>query len=248
MPAYNCEAFLTNSIYSVINQSYKDWELLICDDCSTDSTKSVINNFSAIDNRIKYYCTPYNGGPALARNIGIKNAQGRFIAFLDSDDLWTSDKLEKQLFFMKKNNIAFSCTNYSVIDENGNETGELRKSPLKVDYNKMLYMGCPIGNLTVIYDTKKVGKIYAPIIKKRNDFALWLRILKLTDFCFTLNENLAKYRIRKDSISANKKSLFKHNWHLYYCVEDLGLFRSCLAISSWGLIKSFHLLKRFSIK
>lgn len=171
MPTYNCANFIDKSIESVINQTYKNWELIIIDDCSTDNTEEIVKKYIKEDSRIIYHKLPTNSGAAVARNHGIAMAKGSYIAFLDSDDLWAKDKLEKQLKFMKDNGYAFTFTSYAQIDENGNPNGVIIRAKEKVDYNGVL-LSCPIGNSSVIYNVDILGKFEIPNIRKRNDDAL----------------------------------------------------------------------------
>lgn len=163
-------------------------------------------------------------------------ATGKYMAFLDSDDLWTSDKLEKQIAFMKDNNYNFTCTAYKQIDENGNPLNRIIKPKVKTDYNGVL-LSCPVGNSTVMYNVEKLGKFVVPNIRKRNDDALWLQILKKEKFIYGLNDVLMKYRVRRNSISSNKLDLIKYHWQLYREIEHLSVLRSVFHICYWVLIK-----------
>ncbi|MGL4731409.1 MAG: glycosyltransferase family 2 protein [Clostridium sp.] len=240
MPTYNCADFIGESIKSVLYQTYKNWELIISDDCSKDNTEDIVNEFIKIDNRIKYYKLKENSGAAIARNLAVDKAKGEFIAFLDSDDLWTNDKLEKQINWMKKNNYNFTCTKYAQIDECGEENGVSIGVKRKVDYNGVL-LSCPIGNSTVIYNAKKLGKFETPNIRKRNDDALWLRILKTEKYAYGLDETLMLYRLRTNSLSSNKIKLVKYHWYLYREIENLSIIRSSWHISCWVVIKLLKL-------
>lgn len=236
MPTYNCADFIGESIESVLNQTYENWELIIADDCSTDNTENVVNKFIKVDNRIKYYKLKENSGAAIARNLAVDKSKGEFIAFLDSDDLWTNDKLEKQINWMKKNNYKFTCTKYEQIDEDGKKNGISIGVKKKVNYNGVL-LSCPIGNSTVIYNAKKIGKFETPNIRKRNDDALWLKILKSEKYAYGLDDTLMLYRLRKNSLSRNKLQLVKYHWYLYREIENLSIIRSSWHIFCWGVIK-----------
>lgn len=223
-PTYNSVNYIEETIHSIANQTYSKWELLITDDCSTDGTWNLLKQYATKDDRIKIFRLEKNSGPGIARNNSIKNARGRFIAFCDSDDQWKTDKLEKQVKFMLEKDIGLSYSNYIVIDEIGNRIGEV-KSPNKVTYDTMLkndYMGC----LTAMYDTEKVGKMYMPEIRKRQDWALWLAILKKIPYALCLQENLAIYRKHNDSISSNKFSLIKYTWKIYHDIEKFSIPKS----------------------
>lgn len=236
MPTYNCAKYIGEAINSVLSQTYKNWELIIVDDCSIDNTEEVVKKYLEKDNRIKYFKLSVNSGPAVARNVALEKASGKYIAFLDSDDLWMEEKLEKQISFMKQNNYNFTFTSYIQINENGEENGVIIKAKKKVDYNGVL-LSCPIGNSTVIYNAEKLGKFEIPNIRKRNDYALWLQILKKEKYAYGLNEILAKYRIRKNSVSRNKLDLIKYHWYLYRKIEKLSILRSTFHICCWIIIK-----------
>ncbi len=240
MPTYNCGKFIEKTIKSVINQTYKNWELIIVDDCSKDNTEDVVNKCSKSDDRIKYYRLEINQGAAVARTQAMKIAKGNYMAFLDSDDLWKKDKLEKQINFMKENNYSFTCTAYEQIDENDNLLNKKIRTKEKADYNRIL-LDCPVGNSTVMYNVDKLGKFEVPNIRKRNDDALWLQILKKEKYIYGLNEVLMQYRIRKNSISSNKLDLIKYHWQLYRKIERLSAIRSIFHICWWGMIKILHI-------
>lgn len=234
-PTYNCEDYIVETIESVIRQNYKNWEMIIVDDCSTDNTKEVINKYNN-DGRIKYFCLESNSGAAIARTKAMELANGEYIAFLDSDDVWFEDKLLKQLQFMKKFNIAFSCTSYEQVDEKGNLLNRVVKTPPRIDYDRLL-LDCPVGNSTVMYNVEKMGKFKVPNIRKRNDDALWLQMLKKEKYIYGMKEVLMKYRIRKNSISSNKLNVIKYHWMLYRDIEHLSIPRSIFQIIYWCIIK-----------
>lgn len=238
MPTYNCAKFIGKTIESVIAQTYENWELIIVDDCSKDNTEEVVSKYK--DNRIKYHRLKNNSGAAVARTEAMKKARGSYMAFLDSDDLWKKDKLEKQLEFMNKNNYNFTCTEYEQIDEEGNKLNKVIKVKKRADYNRIL-LDCPVGNSTVMYNVEKLGKFEVPNIHKRNDDALWLQILKKEKYIYGMPDILMEYRIRSNSISCNKLSLVKYHWQLYRKIEHLSVFRSVFHICWWGMIKVLHI-------
>ena len=238
MPTYNCAKFIGKTIESVIAQTYENWELIIVDDCSKDNTEEVVSKYK--DNRIKYHRLENNSGAAVARTEAMKKARGSYMSFLDSDDLWKKDKLEKQLEFMNKNNYNFTCTEYEQIDEEGNKLNKVIKVKKRADYNRIL-LDCPVGNSTVMYNVEKLGKFEVPNIRKRNDDALWLQILKEEKYIYGMPDILMEYRIRSNSISSNKLSLVKYHWQLYREIEHLSVFRSVFHICWWGLIKVLHI-------
>ena len=191
MPTYNCAKFIGRTIESVINQTYENWELIIVDDCSKDNTEEVVKEYIEKDNRIKYYKFETNQGAAMARTESMKRAKGNYMAFLDSDDLWYKDKLEKQLKFMIDNNYNFTCTAYEQIDEADNLIGKIIKTKVKADYNRIL-LDCPVGNSTVMYNVDELGRFEVPNIRKRNDDALWLQIIKKAKYIYGMDDVLMK--------------------------------------------------------
>lgn len=232
MPSYNSSRFIGESIDSVLSQTYQNWELLITDDCSKDNTIDIINSYVKKDFRVKLYKFGVNSGAAVARNNSIEKANGRFIAFLDSDDIWYPNKLELQLDFMDKNNIAFSCSNYDQIYENGEFNNKIIKVPKAISYNKYL-KNTIIGCLTVIIDKSIVGDFRMPNIKSSHDMALWLIILKRGFNCFGLNKVLATYRLVSNSNTAKKGKAAKDVWKVYREIEKLSLFKSIISFCGY---------------
>lgn len=239
-PAYNCSDFIRETIASVQAQTYQNWEMVIVDDCSTDNTKEVIEDCIKEDPRIRYFCLDKNSGAAVARTVAMKEARGEYIAFLDSDDLWLPEKLERQLKFMRDNDYAFASTSYEHVDDQGVPMGVVKKSTEKVDYNRML-LDCPVGNSTMMYSVKKMGKFEVPNIRKRNDYALWLRMLKTEKYVWGMPEVLTQYRIRPNSISSNKFKLVKYHWKLYREIEHLSVVRSAFHVGYFAVLKIFKL-------
>ena len=246
-PSYNCSSFVSETIGSILSQSFTDWELILVDDCSSDNSVEIIQSFVEFDPRIKLIKSSENSGAAVARNKGIESAKGRYITFLDSDDIWLQDKLEKQLSFMKTNQYSFTYAAYNKINEDG-QVFERIGVPDRVSYSDLLKM-CSIGCLTAMYDTEYFDKVYMPLIRKRQDLGLWLRLLKKTDYAHGLNHALAQYRVREDSISANKASAAKYTWRLYRDVEGLNLFKAIYYFSHYainGLLRTkFPKIARF---
>ena len=218
MPSWNTGKFIAESIESVLAQTYKNWELLIVDDCSTDNTDEVVASFK--DTRIKYFKNEKNSGAALTRNRAMREAQGEWIAFLDSDDLWAPNKLEKQLRFMNDNGYVFSYHDFVKIDEESKPLNVYVTGPNVVTKQGMYNYGYP-GCLTFMYSAKAMGLIQIKDIKKNNDYAILLKLCKKAD-CYLLNENLAQYRIRKKSISHDKitKKLKSHYDLFHFCDEQ----------------------------
>ncbi|URQ99014.1 glycosyltransferase [Pseudoalteromonas sp. SCSIO 43095] len=211
MPAYNAEKYIAQSIDSVVKQSYQNWELLITDDRSNDNTQEIVKQYSNQDSRIKLFVNKENGGAGVARNNSIKQAKGRFIAFLDADDQWLPEKLIKQIAIMQKNNYAFTFTAYQKVE--GNEKKAIITPPKYTTYRKLLG-GNVIGCLTAIYDTEVLGKKYMPLIRKRQDMGLWLNILKDVERAYCLNEALALYRV-DSGMTQDKLEILKWQWLFY---------------------------------
>ena len=239
MPTYNSSKFISKAIDSVIAQSYQNWELLVVDDCSTDDTYSIIKAYTECDPRIILLQTDYNVGAAGARNKALKNATGRYIAFLDSDDVWFAQKLEHQIAFMKINNYAFSCTAYNKIDEKDNDLNFIVPS-INVDYNGMLKR-CP-GNSTVIYDSQVIGAQQVPLIKRRNDYVLWLQIIKIVKEIYGLDEVLSSHRVREKSLSSSKVKLLKYQWTVYRIIEKQPFVKSIYLVV-YQIFKSLFKIK-----
>jgi len=239
MPAYNSEKFIGAALDSVIVQTYRNWEVIVIDDCSTDRTSEVIKEKMDRDSRIRYYRLPINSGAAIARNTALEMAQGRYMAFLDSDDLWLPDKLARQIEFMQRNSYTFTCTSYTKIDEQGNSLNRIIRVQHRRDYYGVLKT-CP-GNSTVIYDAMELGKHKIPNLRKRNDYVMWLKIIKKAKFLYGLEEPLGSHRVRNDSISSNKISLVAYHWEIFRNIEHLSLLRSSYLIIYWVVATVFRL-------
>lgn len=225
-PSYNTARFIEETIKSVLAQTYTNWEMIIVDDCSTDNTDEVVKPYLS-DERIRYYKNEKNSGAAVSRNRALREARGRWIAFLDSDDLWFPEKLEKQISFMEKNGYGFSCTGRTQIDEEGKSTGKIITSPHHVGKIGM-YMYCWPGCLGTMYDAKKVGLVQIADLKKNNDYAIWLKVIKKTDF-YAFDDILAKYRVRKNSIAHDDlKKLIKSHYDLFRIGEQMNPVSSML--------------------
>ncbi|MCQ2233345.1 MAG: glycosyltransferase [Paludibacteraceae bacterium] len=225
-PTWNCAQYIGETIRSIQAQTYQNWELIISDDCSTDNTREVIAPYLQSDNRIKYICNDRNSGAAITRNNALKTAHGKWIAFLDSDDLWLPEKLERQLNFMATNNFAFSYTEYKEMDSDSNETGVLISGPKHVSKWGM-FAFCWPGCLTVMYDQEKVGLIQIEDIKKNNDYAMWLKVCRKAS-CHLLQEPLALYRRgRVGSVSTHGYStLIKWHYRLWHEAEGMNAVAS----------------------
>lgn len=247
MPSWNTEKFIIETIQSVINQTYTNWELLIVDDCSTDNTDEIVTSFK--DDRIKYFRNKKNSGAAITRNIALREAKGEWIAFLDSDDLWMPEKLEKQIAFMKKNGYTLSYTEYEKIDEDSKSLNIYVSGPEKVTKRKM-YKYDYIGQLTMMYSAKQYGLIQIKDIKKNNDYAIRLQLYKKPGTCaYLLKENLAKYRVRRTSISHDKfRRKLKSHYDLFHICDEknvaVALWYACLNMF-FGLLKKIKYEKYF---
>ncbi|MBO4674360.1 MAG: glycosyltransferase family 2 protein [Bacteroidaceae bacterium] len=209
MPTYNAAHWVAESIESVLNQTYKNLELIITDDCSTDNTRNILKGFEKKDPRVKVIYATENLGAGHTRNKCIEQAQGRFIAFCDSDDRWMPSKLEKQLAFMKEKDCCMVYASYITCDEQGRNTGVI----IAPKRQSLFQTKCDdkIGFLTCIYDTEKTeGKMFMPVQRKRQDYAYVLQILQKCQYAYGIKEPLAYYRLHPESISANKLSLVKY--------------------------------------
>lgn len=229
-PSYNSSPFISDTINSVINQTYQNWEMIIVDDASKDDSVNKILSLTKDDKRINLISLPNNVGAANARNIALRKAKGRFIAFLDSDDIWYNNKLEKQLKFMLKNDYGFTFSSYETLLEDGTNTGHIIQVPKNINYYQYL-KNTIIGCLTVVIDKEKIGYFEMPDIKSSHDMALWLIILKKGNIAHGLNEVLAKYRLVSTSNTKSKWKASKDVWKVYRNLEKLNLF-----LSSWYFI------------
>lgn len=246
MPSYNTGNYIRESIESVLNQTYQNWELIVVDDCSTDNTDDVIAQFD--DKRIHYLKNHQNFGAAISRNYALRKAKGKWIAFLDSDDLWKPEKLEKQIDFMKKNNYAFSYTNYEEIDEQGRKKRIAVTGPYKITRLGM-FNYCWPGCLTVMYNALDVGLVQIEDIKKNNDYAMWLKVCKKAD-CYLLDETLAFYRRgRVGSVSSHSyRELIKWHYKLFREVEYENVLESVFNTVRnlvFGLYKRKRYVKKY---
>ena len=232
--SYNCAKFIEESIKSVLNQTYDNLELIIVDDCSTDNTEEIVNEYIKKDSRIKFYRLNNNSGAAVARNKGLDEATGRFIAFLDSDDIWYKQKLEKQINFMQTNNYGFSFTSYRLIDENGGLLNKEIRVPNEITYKKLL-KNTIIVCLTVIIDKELIGDFKMPLVRAGQDTATWLSILRNGNIAYGYDEVLASYRLVNGSISSNKFKALKRTWNTYRKLEKLNLLKSSYYFSNYVL-------------
>ncbi|MBC5838489.1 glycosyltransferase family 2 protein [Flavobacterium muglaense] len=214
IPTFNSEQFIAGAIRSVQDQTYSNWEIILVDDCSSDATLSIVKAVALIDHRIYYTTLDNNSGTGVARNNALAAAKGRFIAFLDADDLWKPEKLQKQVDFMLSHNLPFTFSFYDLIDESGKSLHKRVEAPIPLTYNQLFFCNY-IGNLTAIYDVNYFGKIPISSIRKRQDWMLWLAVLKKSRKATAVPESLAYYRIRENSISTSKINLIQYNFAVY---------------------------------
>lgn len=241
---YNNEKYISATIEAIQSQTYPNWELLVTDDCSDDNSYGVVQSYIEKDPRIKLFKLNKNSGAGIARNNSIQHAKGRFIAFCDADDRWYPNKLEKQIGFMKNTGAHLSYSSYDVCDENNNIIGFV--SCLKnLTYPKILRDN-GIGCLTAIYDAEQIGKHYMPAIRKRQDWCLWIEIIKNYGAALGLKESLAIYRHRDDSISSNKFELLKYNFDVYNKVLKHNRFVSSILL--YGYFMPYYVYKKFKQK
>lgn len=236
-PTWNSQRYIETTIKSVQAQTYQNWEMIIVDDCSTDNTVDIVRKISEQDSRIKILIQDVNGGAAKARTRSMYAGNGRFVAYLDADDIWKPNKLEKQISFMKNNNCAFSCTSYEVIDDDGKPKKKYIHMLPKVNYKGFLTNNL-LQTVGIMVDTVKVDKKYLvmPDIRRRQDAATWLQILKAGFDCYGLDEILAEYRRTENSLSSNKFKAVKGIWSLYRDIEHLSLPFSCYCFVRYAFL------------
>ena len=227
MPSYNAEKYIAESIESVLHQTYSNWELLITDDCSNDQTPAIVQSYANKDSRIDFIIAPQHSGIANTRNQSIMRAKGRFVAFLDNDDFWVPEKLEKQIRFLLKNDFAFVYSEYELMNENGTLKGKTIKTAGIIDYNRYL-KNTIIGSGTIMLDIEKTGSLQMPNNATSDDMALWCKILKDGHCAQPMKEVLMRYRVRDNSASANKLKAAKDVWLVYRKQEKLTFFYSLI--------------------
>ena len=238
MPCYNAERYIAQSIESVLAQTYTNWELLITDDCSTDNSVKIAQKYCLQDDRISLLVPDEHHGIAVTRNLSLSRSKGRFVAFLDNDDIWASDKLEKQINYMLKNDVGFTYASYELIDCNGVPMNKTIKTQGIIDYKKYL-KNTIIGCGTVVLDTKIIGHISMPNNDTSDDMAAWLSILRKGYKAYPLDDILLKYRITDKSASSNKFKASHDVWKVYRVNEDLSLPKSvfCFICYTFNAIK-----------
>ena len=227
IPVYNASRFLEETINSIQEQTYSNWEAIFIDDCSSDNSYDIIKQYQKNDKRIKVIKNKINNGVAISRNNGIDYVKGEYLCFLDADDKWHPEKLEKQINFMQELNCEFSFTGYQFANEKCNPNGKIVSVPNKINYKQAL-KNTTIWTSTVMFDMGKLTKddIYMPNIKRGQDTATWWKVLKKIEYAYGLNEVLSYYRRTNNSLSANKLTALKRTWNLYRNVEHLNILSS----------------------
>ncbi|WP_449557210.1 glycosyltransferase family 2 protein [Huaxiibacter chinensis] len=238
MPSYNSSKTIGHSIDSVIKQSYTNWELIITDDCSTDNTLTILNEYVSRDSRIRVFSNTVNSGAAVSRNNSIAESKGRYLAFLDSDDIWLPEKLSKQYTFMTLNNdVDFTFTAYEFIDVTGIRFGrpvDLQGHELSFSYYDMLRKKATLGCSTVMLRKAAFKDCKMPLIRTGQDYALWLKLLKEGKKAYLINEVLTQYRILPNSISRNKFKKCKRQWQIYRDLEKLNIYQSYISFAHYA--------------
>ena len=234
-PVYDCEKYIRQTIESVQAQTYTNWEMLLADDCSPDNSAEIIAEYAKNDSRIKYIKLPQNGGAALTRNAALEQAKGRYIAYLDADDIWLPEKLEKQIEYMTKNNVVFTCCDYEKIENDGTPLNKVVHMPKTISYERLL-RNTIIQTVGVIVDTDGVDRslLVMPNVRRGQDSATWLQMLRNGVKFFGQNEVLAQYRRVPQSLSANKLNAMKRTWYLYRGVEKLSVPKSLWCLIGWA--------------
>ena len=248
-PMYNSGQFIEETINSVLRQSHTHWEMILIDDCSEDSSVAIIEKIMERDSRFKLIKNLKRLGPGITRNKGISKAEGSFLTFLDSDDLWFPNFLETSLKTCLTNNYEFVFSSYERKDEDLKPLISDFVVPKKVAYRDVL-KSCSISCLTAFIDIRRIGKHYMPELKKRQDWGLWLAILKKIDFAYGIQEPLAVYRMRKNSVSRSKLKLIPYVWAVYRGVEKLSLIESFYLLNLWSLngFKKYYVNTRITKK
>lgn len=245
-PTYHAADFIAQTILSVQNQTYQNWEMIIVDDGSTDETVQIIKNFIENDARIQLHQLPVNAGAGVARNFAIKEAKGKYISFLDADDLWKVEKLAKQIHFMAEHQLPFTFSFYECINREGKSLNRSVEAPRILTYRQLFFCNF-IGNLTGIYDSEYFGKITISTIRKRQDWIMWLIILKKIKKAYVVPESLAWYRVHQTSISASKTNLLKYNYRVYrkhhHCNFVTAVFCMIGFLLMQFLVKPFYIKK-----
>ena len=228
IPVYNVSKYITHTIESILKQSYKNVEIVLVDDCSTDNSAEIIAKYASSHSNVIYHKLDSNQGAAVARNKALSIAKGRYVAFLDSDDVWCEGKLEKQLAWMDEKDAAISCTAMDTIDEYGKSLGSVRKVREMIDYHFLLH-NTMIATSTVVVDRNKTGNFQMPLRRGGQDYATWLMLMRNGTICYGLNEVLSHYRVLSNSLSSNKWKSIKQVWQIQ--TEDEGINKISASIN-----------------
>ena len=228
-PCYNCEQYVHEMVQSVQNQTYENWELIVVDDASTDESVAIIENYASNDHRIKVIRLKKNRGTGIARNTALEYATGKYISFLDADDLWKPNKLETQVNFLLINDLPFTFSYYECINEDGKALNITVEAPKTLSYRQLFFCNY-VGNLTGIYDVDYFGKISICNTRKRQDWIMWLTVLQRLKVAQPVPQSLAYYRVRHNSLSASKLDLVKHNYAVYRTFHGLTMLKSLLCM------------------
>ena len=243
MPVYNAERYLEETLDSVLNQTYDDIEIICVDDMSSDGSRAILEKYKKKSDKVKAIYLTENAGVANARNVAIENAEGRFIAFLDSDDVWLPEKISRQIDFMLKNRYEFTFTSYRFMDADSKLMNTVVKAKKELDYNKLLKHNA-IACLTVVIDRNYIKEIVMPKTR-HEDYAAWLRILKRGHKAHGLDDLLALYRTRQNSLSGNKLKAATWTWNILRNEEKLGLFKSLYCFTNYAFVNVFkHFLSK----
>ncbi|MGN9056320.1 glycosyltransferase family 2 protein [Bariatricus sp. HCP28S3_A7] len=247
VPVYNSEQYLEETIQCVQKQSYTNWEMLLADDCSSDHSAEIIKKYAKNDHRVIYLKLDQNGGAAKARNHALERSQGQYIAYLDADDVWLPNKLERQIDFMTSNHVEFSCCDYEKIDADGTKLNKVVHMPKTITYDQLL-SNTIIQTVGVIVDLEMVDKdlLVMPDVRRGQDSATWLQMLRNGVKFNGQNEVLTQYRRVPQSLSSNKFNAMKRTWYLYRHVEKLPLWKSVYCMVGWAYhasIKRIYIMK-----
>lgn len=227
-PVYNVASVIERTLDSMLMQNYMDLEIVLVDDCSKDNSAEIIAKYTAKYPNIKYHKQEKNGGAAVARNTALNLAQGRYVAFLDSDDQWCEGKIEKQLSFMKEKDAAICCTAMDCIDEDDKPLNSVREVRERISY-KFLLKNTMIATSTVMIDRNKTGDFQMPLRRGGQDYATWLMLMRNGTDCWGLNEVLSHYRVMSNSLSSNKWKSIKQVWQIQ--TQDEGICRLSAAFN-----------------
>jgi len=231
-PAYRAAKYIDQAITSVQQQTYPHWELIVTDDCSPDDTREVVARYAEQDRRVRLVAQTVNQGPAMARNASLREAQGRFVAFLDSDDWWLPKKLELQLDLMSRSGSALTYTQFRRVDQDGNNEGRLIKVPDRLTYRSLLG-NTAIATSTAMVDRKQTGN-FQMTKTYYDDFALWLKLLRAGHVAKALHEDLMRYRVLQGSVSRSKVNSAARVWSTYREIEGMGIVSSSLYFSLYA--------------